>query len=80
MALWQQVARYWHLATHLATVGDVSSAGKGLSKYLHLSGTRWFPSLTDPLAGRSHSAMVTGDLHLHTAVTVSDKDKLEKKR
>ena len=49
MALAQQRAASQLLAPPQATVGDVSPVRKGLSKYLHLSGTRWFPSLSDSM-------------------------------
>ena len=49
LAQGQQGAVSQLLLAPLATVGDVSSVGKGLSKYLHLSGTRWFPSLSDSM-------------------------------
>ena len=50
VALAPQRAASQLLAPPQATMGDVSSGGKGFSKCFHLSGTRWFPSLTDPLA------------------------------
>ena len=61
MALAQQRAASQLLAPPQATVGDVSPVRKGLSNYLHLSGTRWFASLSDSMPlerslGLSHEA------------------------
>ena len=49
MALAQQRAASQLLAPPQATVGDVSSVGKGLRQLPDLSGTRWFASLSDSM-------------------------------
>ena len=45
---WQRVARYWHLAPHQATVGDVSSVGKGLRQFPDLRGRCAYCALKRP--------------------------------
>ena len=49
VALAQQRAASQLLAPPQATVDDVSPVGKGLRQLPDLSGTRWFPSLSDSM-------------------------------
>ena len=44
----QQRAGYWHLAPHQATVGDVSSVGKGLRQFPDLRGRCAYCALKRP--------------------------------